>query len=140
MTMINREILKQCSALSTLTPLIDYINNLKSPINLEVIEYLNAERNLQDKEEKHNFLRTLTTDLYKLSQLPAVDTRHRQLAHKILTTPICGLAFQQYGNIDQPALGAIFADTANHRLITDEMLALLGGLQQDWTLGGDSGQ
>jgi len=128
--LLNAEAIKQCSQLSTLAPLRTYIEDDNMNITYESIENLILERVIG--AGKHNFLRTLITDLGFYSKLENGDKNNKKTALDVLQKEVCGQPFKSYGDLNTRQHGDIFNSDDGKKAFKTEILAILEELQAAW--------
>lgn len=119
-----------CGGLSTLEPLMRYLEDDSKEISYDNIEYLIKER--IEGSEKHNFLRTLITDLNHCSTSQYSNEHNKTLAMKILQKELCGHSFKSFGDLNPQRHGNVFSTAEGREAFRTQILKILKDLKDDW--------
>ncbi|WP_413741561.1 hypothetical protein ACL2XO_22530 [Sodalis sp. RH15] len=119
-----------CGGLSTLEPLIRYLEDDSREISYDNIEYLINER--IEGAKKHNFLRALITDLYLCSTSENGDEYNKTLALNTLQKELCGHPFKSFGDLNPQRHGNVFSTAEGREAFRTQILKILKDLKDDW--------
>ncbi|WP_213993995.1 hypothetical protein [Sodalis sp. dw_96] len=119
-----------CGRLPTLAPLLRCLEDATFDITYDNIEYLINERT--EGAEKHNFLRTLITDLDHCSASKNGDELNKALAMATLQKEVCDLPLKSYGNLNRQQHGELFNSEEMKKRFKEEITEILKNLQTTW--------